>query len=165
MRKYFYRKSLKATTNTSKKLSISLYRLYGNLKQTKKLQDISSIFEAAGVSIKSATPKDFASTLAKVFFSGQIVQQGGKPLQYYSTGTNSVKYIELLLNAIDEISKSKLKEPIILLDEPEISLHPQLVDELTDSISDVSEKLCLLISTHSSRLTKNFIIKHTSRCK
>lgn len=154
----------KVSNSERKLLENSIHTVLIDKKReiSKKLQDISSIFEAANVSIKSATPKDFASTLAKVFFSGQIVQQGGKPLQYYSTGTNSVKYIELLLNAIDEISKSKLKEPIVLLDEPEISLHPQLVDELTDSISDVSEKLCLLISTHSSRLTKNFIIKHTN---
>lgn len=124
----------------------------------KKLRDISKIFEDANVNIKSATPKDFASTLAKLFFSGNTVQQGGKSLGYYSTGTNSVKYIELLLKAIDEISKSKLKEPLVLLDEPEISLHPQLVDELSDTICEVNDKLCFLISSHSSRLTKNLMI-------
>lgn len=124
----------------------------------KKLRDISKIFEDANVNIKSATPKDFASTLAKIFFSGNTVQQGGKSLGYYSTGTNSVKYIELLLKAIDEISKSKLKEPLVLLDEPEISLHPQLVDELSDTVCEVNDKLCFLISSHSSRLTKNLMI-------
>ena len=124
----------------------------------KKLHDISKIFEDSNVNIKSATPKDFASTLAKVFFSGNIVQQGGKSLVYYSTGTNSVKYIELLLKAIDEISKSKLKEPLVLLDEPEISLHPKLVDELSDTICDSNDKLSFLISSHSSRLTKNLMI-------
>lgn len=152
----------KVSNSERKLLESSIHSILIDDKReiSKKLRDISSIFETANVTIKSATPKDFASTLAKVFFSGQVVQQGGKPLMYYSTGTNSVKYIELLLNAIDEISKSKLKEPVILLDEPEISLHPQLVDELTDSIGDTSEKLCFLISTHSSRLTKNFIINH-----
>ena len=152
----------KVSNSERKLLESSIHSILIDNKReiSKKLQDISSTFEAANVTIKSATPKDFASTLAKVFFSGQVIQQGGKPLMYYSTGTNSVKYIELLLNAIDEISKSKLKEPVLLLDEPEISLHPQLVDELTDSIGDTSEKLCFLISTHSSRLTKNFIINH-----
>lgn len=154
---------LSKVSNSERKLlenSIHSILIDNKREISKKLQDISSIFETANVTIKSATPKDFASTLTKVFFSGQVVQQGGKPLMYYSTGTNSVKYIELLLNAIDEISKSKLKEPVILLDEPEISLHPQLVDELTDSIGNTSEKLRFLISTHSSRLTKNFIINH-----
>ena len=154
---------LSKVSNSERKLlesSIHSILIDDEREISRKLQDISSIFETANVTIKAATPKDFASILAKVFFSGQVVQQGGRPLMYYSTGTNSVKYIELLLNAINEISKSKLKEPVILLDEPEISLHPQLVDELTDSIGDTSEKLCFLISTHSSRLTKNFIINN-----
>ena len=125
----------------------------------KKLYDISKIFEDANVNIKPATSKDFASTLTKIFFSGNTVQQSGKSLGYYSTGTNSAKYIELLLKAIDKISKSKLKEPLVLLDEPEISLHPQLVDELSDTICEVDDKLCFLISSHSSRLTKNLMIE------
>lgn len=127
---------------------------------SKKMHDISKLFEESNVDIKLATPKDFASTLAKVFFSGDKIQQGGRNLGYYSTGTNSAKYIELMIKAIDEISKSKLKEPVILLDEPEISLHPQLIDELSDTMSEVGEKLCFLISSHSSRLTKNLIIDY-----
>ena len=125
-----------------------------------KFRNISELFQKANVNIKSATQKEFASSLAKVFFSGDTIQQGGKTLLYYSTGTNSVKYLELLLNAINLLASSKLKEPIILLDEPEISLHPQLVNELTDTICEVSNKLYFFISSHSSRLTKNLII-HT----
>lgn len=67
-------------------------------------------------------------------------------------------YLELLLRAIDAISKSKLKEPIILLDEPEISLHPRLIDELSDALISTNSKMSILLSTHSSRLTKNLII-------
>lgn len=125
---------------------------------SKKLRDIRSIFEKANVSIKYATPKDFARNLSKVFFSGQDIQYGGRHLNYYSTGTNSVKYIELLLESIDEIARTKMKEPIVLLDEPEMSLHPQLIDELSDTICNVSEKLQFYIATHSSRLTKKLII-------
>lgn len=125
---------------------------------SKKLRDIRSIFEKANVSIKYATPKDFARNLFKVFFSGQDIQYGGRHLNYYSTGTNSVKYIELLLESIDEIARTKMKEPIVLLDEPEMSLHPQLIDELSDTICNVSEKLQFYIATHSSRLTKKLII-------
>lgn len=124
---------------------------------SKKLRDIRSIFEKANVSIKYATPKDFARNLSKVFFSGQDIQYGGRYLNYYSTGTNSVKYIELLLESIDEIARAKMKEPIVLLDEPEMSLHPQLIDELSDTICNVSEKLQFYIATHSSRLTKKLI--------
>lgn len=61
------------------------------------------------------------------------------------------------MESIDEIARTKMKEPIVLLDEPEMSLHPQLIDELSDTICNVSEKLQFYIATHSSRLTKKLI--------
>ena len=127
-----------------------------------KLRDISGIFQTSNVNIKSATSKDFAKNLSKVFFSGETIQQNGKRLAYYSTGTNSVKYVELLLKTIDEISRLKLKEPIVLFDEPEISLHSKFIDELAATMLDTSSKLCLMISTHSARLVKNLIIQSDS---
>lgn len=127
-------------------------------EMSKKIKDINDILSEAGVSIKPDTSKEFASTLIKLYLSGQAINQNGKQLNYYSTGTNTVKYLELLLKAIDAISKAKMKEPIILLDEPEISLHPRLIDELSDSIISVNSKMRVLLSTHSSRLTKNLIV-------
>lgn len=126
-----------------------------------KLRDISAILQASDVSIKPATSKDFAKNLSKVFFSGDTIQQSGKRLDYFSTGTNSVKYVELLLRTIDEISRLKLKEPIVLFDEPEISLHTKFVDELASTMLDTSTKLCLMVSTHSARLVKNLIVRST----
>ena len=52
-----------------------------------------------------------------------------------------------------------MKEPIVLFDEPEISLHTNYLDELAEAITDVNARLSILISTHSSRLTKNLIIE------
>ena len=124
---------------------------------SKKLKRISDIFSAADVSVKTATSKDFAKNFSKVYFSGDTIRQSGKHLRYYSTGTNSVKYIELLLRAVYEIARVKLKEPVVLFDEPEISLHPLFMDELSESVTDAIAKLRLLISTHSARLTKNLI--------
>lgn len=125
-----------------------------------KIKGVVDIFNAANVSVKPATSKEFAKNLSKVFFSGDAIQQGGKRLGYYSTGTNSVKYIELLIKAIDQISKTKMKEPIVLFDEPEISLHTFFLDELADAMIDTNSKLCIVLSTHSSRLTKNIISKN-----
>jgi len=136
--------------------------LDGNKEISKKLKGIDEIFTAADVDIKTAMSKDFAKNLAKVFFSGEIIQQNSKRLSYYSTGTNSVKYIELLLKAIGEIAKTKLKEPIVLFDEPEVSLHPSYLDELADSMVEVNPKLSIVLSTHSSRLIKNIIIKSSN---
>lgn len=125
---------------------------------SKKLKGISRIFEAADVNVRRDSSSTYAKNLAQIFFSGETIIQSGKSLNYYSTGTSSIKYIELLLRTIDEITKTKLKEPIVLLDEPEISLHPNFIDELAETIVDISNKVCCIISTHSSRLTKNIII-------
>lgn len=122
-----------------------------------KLREITDIFSGADVSVKSAISKEFAKNLTKLFFSGEIIRQRGKRLGYYSTGTNSVKYIELLLKSIDAISRTKMKEPIVLFDEPEISLHANYLDELTEAMLGVSSRLSVIVSTHSSRLTKNII--------
>ncbi len=128
-----------------------------NQEISRKLKEITDIFSVADVSVKSAMPREFAKILTKVFFSGEIIRQRGKQLGYFSTGTNSIKYIELLLKSIDAISRTKMKEPVVLFDEPEISLHANYLDELTDALLDVNSKLSIIVSTHSSRLTKNLI--------
>lgn len=127
-------------------------------EMSKKIKGINDIFSEAGVSIKPDTAKEFARTLIKLYLSGQAINQNGNQLSYYSTGTNTVKYLEVLLRAIDTISKTKMKEPIILLDEPEISLHPRLIDELSDAIISTNSRMSVLLSTHSARLTKNLIV-------
>ena len=124
---------------------------------SKKLKGITAVFDNSNVSVKRATSKEFAKNLSRVYFSGETIHHNGKQLGYYSTGTNSVKYIELMLKSIDEIAKTKLKEPIILIDEPEISLHPLYIDELSDVIANVGTRLRIIVSTHSARLTKNLI--------
>lgn len=124
---------------------------------SQKLKVITDIFEAADVTVKPAMAKEYATDLSKVFFSGNSIHQRGRHLDYFSTGTNSMKYIELLLKSIDALSRVKLKEPIILFDEPEISLHTNYLDELSEAITDVNSRLIVLVSTHSSRLTKNLI--------
>ena len=122
-----------------------------------KIKHILDIFENADVSVKRTVPKEFAKYVAKIFFSGEIIEQSGKRPGYYSTGTGSIKYIELLLKSIDELSKVKMKEPLVLLDEPEIGLHTSLLDELSSSINNNNRRVFSLISTHSPRMIKNFI--------
>ena len=124
---------------------------------SRKLKLITDIFGNAGVSVKPAVSKEFAKKLTNAFFAGEDIRQRGKHLNYYSTGTNSVKYIELLIKSIDAISQTKMKEPIILFDEPEISLHTSYLDELADAMVDVDSKLSIVVSTHSPRLIKNLI--------
>ena len=125
---------------------------------SKKIRSIESVLNNSNVSIKRESSKVFARNLIKIFFAGEKIRQNGKNLLYYSTGTNAVKYIELLLMAADKISKKKLKETIILIDEPEISLHHQFIDDLAEVICGIDNKSNILIATHSSRLTKNIMI-------
>jgi len=61
---------------------------------------------------------------------------------------------------VQQIALTKLKEPVILLDEPEISLHPLFIDELTETILKNNSKLCIFVSTHSPRFVKNIIKGH-----
>ena len=129
-----------------------------NGELSKKIQGIKEIFNSANVDVKKLTSKEFAKLLTNIYFTGENIQQKGKQLDYFSSGTNSIKYIELLLKSIEELSKTKMKEPIVLLDEPEISLHPNYVDELSYSISEISPKFNIIISTHSARLIKNLIV-------
>ena len=131
-------------------------------KCTQKIEWNINVFNAAGVSVKPSTSKEFAKILTKTFFSGESIYQKGKRLNYYSAGTNSVKYIELLIKSIEAISKTKLKEPIVLFDEPEISLHTNYLDELAESFICVDSRLSLFISTHSPRLIKNIIASSES---
>lgn len=147
-------------SNTERKTieaKISDILLAEDQEMSRKLKVVTDIFATSDVSVKPAMSREFAKNLVKVFFSGEIIRQKGKQLGYYSTGTNSVKYIELLLKSINAISKTKMKEPIVLFDEPEISLHTNYLDELANIMLDVNSRLSIVISTHSSRLTKNII--------
>lgn len=136
----------------------------GNGELSKKIKGIKEIFNSAKVDVKRLTSKEFAKLLTNIYFSGEIIQQKGKQLDYYSSGTNSVKYIELLIKSIEELTRTKMKEPVVLLDEPEISLHPNFVDELSYSITDISQKFNMIISTHSARLIKNLLISSKNVC-
>jgi len=149
----------KVSHEERKKLELKIHEILidENKETSKKLKGITAVFNDSNVSVKSATSKEFAMNLSRVYFSGETIHHNGKQLGYYSAGTNSVKYIELMLKSIDEIAKTKLKEPIILIDEPEISLHPLYMDELSDVITNVGTRLRIIISTHSARLTKNLI--------
>ena len=124
---------------------------------SKKIICIESLFEDAKISISKSTSKKFAEALTKLYFAGESFKSNGKSLSFFSAGTNSVNYITLLLLTVSQISQIKLKEPIILLDEPEISLHPSFVDNLSKTIIEHQQDVSFLIATHSSRLIKNLI--------
>ena len=150
----------KVSNREKKRLEAEIEKLLINSENTisKKINIISEIFSKTDVSIRKTTSSKFAQKLAQVFFSGDEIYQKGKNPSYYSTGTNSVKYLEVLLLIVDELSKAKLKEPLLLIDEPEISLHHCYIDELTTTISKLTGRANFIISTHSPRIIKNIIV-------
>ena len=125
-----------------------------------KAKVIEALLAEADISIKKDSSREFANRFMQLYLTGNKIQQGGKQLTYYSTGTSSVKYIELLTKAVSLLSKAKLKEPLLVLDEPEIGLHTSYIDELSESLALENIKLCRIIATHSSRLIKDIVIRH-----
>lgn len=137
--------------------------LLADKKETaEKVKVIEALLEGADIGIRKDSSREFARQLMQLYLSGSKIQQGGKQLTYFSTGTNSVKYIELLIKAISDLSAAKLKEPVLVIDEPEIGLHTSYIDELAESISVENKKMCRIIATHSSRLIKNVMIRHNN---
>ena len=59
------------------------------------------------------------------------------------------QFISILLNLSARYSSEKLKNNIILLDEPEIHLHPSWIKYLRDELLKISKDNIVIISTHS----------------
>lgn len=120
----------------------------------RKLETLENIFEEKQVSLQSLTPKQFGKILAETVLGGQIFRYEERKLQEYSNGTNAYNYTNLMIAILGEMKQYKLKEPIIILDEPEISLHQVMVDRLMENIFAVAGRVQFLISTHSPRCVK-----------
>lgn len=121
-----------------------------------RMSAIQNIFENAGITSKG-TSKDFIVSLMRILNQGNKFTKSGRELSYYSTGTNSLQYIQLYLRAIFYLSKSKIKEPFILLDEPEINLHHIYIDQLCAEVAKAQNFVTFIIATHSPRMVENFI--------
>lgn len=58
-------------------------------------------------------------------------------------------FVSILLTLSVQLRTKTLKNKIILLDEPETSLHPSSTKYLRDELLRMSEKNCVIIATHS----------------
>ena len=110
------------------------------------------------------TVSEFSANMAKIFFGGQNFSYAEHKLDSFSNGTNSYNYISLLLYVLSAMGKTKMKEPVILMDEPEISLHFHMIDELVDSLFSCLEDITVLVATHSSRFVRNVLVKENKNC-
>lgn len=93
---------------------------------------------------------------------GDQFKHKSQDLGLFSDGTNSYNFLATLGLIVGELSKERLKSPLIIVDEPEIGLHPQYIDKLiqcflysTDDYKVGTPKV--IFSTHSTRVLKNML--------
>jgi predicted ATPase len=133
------------------------YKALRSFKKNKTIHSVNDILKKSNVEILKVPHNEFAKLLSQLYYNGIEFESKGNSLKFYSTGTNSVKYLTLYLNTIKAISKIKLKSPIVIIDEPELNLHHSFIDEISEVIIENSDSYTLLLATHSSRLLKNVI--------
>lgn len=124
-----------------------------------KIEIINHIFEQLELEPSKFSIKEFSSYMAKMYYGGEEFKYKAQDLSLYSNGTNTINYMKLLLHILRQMGKSKLKEPILLMDEPEISLHFQMIDELSELLLECSADINVILTTHSPRIVKNVLIK------
>ena len=100
---------------------------------------------------------ELVSDLARGFDDLSIIPEGGRLQLYLSEGNRSVpahrlsdgtlRYLCLLAILLDEHPA-----PLIVIEEPELGLHPDLLPTLRDLLVSASEKTQLIVTTHSTQL-------------
>ncbi|MGX5444678.1 retron Eco8 family effector endonuclease [Bacillus thuringiensis] len=109
------------------------------------------------IDIKAFNSNQQFANIYQLQLGGNSFKHKYEDLEYFSDGINSYNYLKLLINLISKISDRKIKEPTIIIDEPEIGLHPKYLDEMVDIFWEKSNHIKILLSTHSSRIIKNLI--------
>lgn len=135
-------------------LENSLYK--DQTEMGRKVSVVQHVLRQTGIVTKE-TSKDFTIALLSLLLRGRTFQNQAHQFNYFSTGTNSLNYLSLYISSISELSSVKLKEPLILLDEPEISLHHLYIDEFFKMIASNAVGSRFIISTHSARFVRNII--------
>lgn len=129
-----------------------------------RMVSLNEIFQKLLISPIEFSVREFSANIAKTYYGGKNFSYAEHKLDGFSNGTNSYNYICLLLYVLSVIGKTKMKEPIILMDEPEISLHFRMIDDLSDVIFKCVADIIVIASTHSPRLVKNILIKEKNNC-
>lgn len=100
---------------------------------------------------------ELVSDLARGFDDLSIIPEGGRLQLYLHEGNRSVpahrlsdgtlRYLCLLAILLDEHPA-----PLIVIEEPELGLHPDLLPTLRELLVSASEKTQLIVTTHSTQL-------------
>jgi predicted ATPase len=72
-----------------------------------------------------------------------------EPLDQRELSDGTLRFLWLLT-----ILHSPNKPPLVLIDEPEVSMHPQMLMVLADAMKEASAQTQLIVATHSDRLLR-----------
>jgi len=130
-------------------------------KLHRKFDILTRALNNANIGINKYSPKQFGASLAKTYFEGERFIYSEEELSYFSSGTNSFNYINLLIEITNAIRIKKIKFPTIIIDEPELGLHHKFIDMLTEKILYNTKKIQFILCTHSARMVKNIFKDNT----
>ena len=128
----------------------SLFPALYNLRETKAYQSIySRIEEILGLAFPS-----FEQLKLRVVGAGQITLEWSErdllvPLYPNQLSEGTLRFLWLITALL-----SPEPPPLILIDEPEVSLHPELLKILAALLQDASARTQILLATHSSDLIR-----------
>lgn len=150
-------KRSKTEDTLSTELDTLLQKIYGD-RYIESLSQLKSELKKSGYGLIPYSNSNKFKQLYKFIFGGEVFNYNENKLDFYSNGSNSFNYIRVFYLVLNMLHKDKLKHPLVILDEPEIGLHPTLIDELVNFISLKDNRIQTLLSTHSSRVVKNCMV-------
>lgn len=89
------------------------------------------------VDTKHYSYRDKVLSYIKVGLPGHDFTNYGQDLNIQSDGTNSHRYIEIILKLLIVLTRREFITPTIYIDEPEVGLHPKLSEDLIQTLHKV----------------------------
>ena len=139
-----------------KKFDETFEAVYGK-KYTESKKILQSVFSENMISVDKYHFEDKLASAFSMRFGGKYFLINDRGLDFYSDGTNSFKYLVMLISLIPQISSTSCKFPIILVDEPEIGLHNTFICEFVSCVCrNIKQNALLFTSTHSPKIISEF---------
>lgn len=130
---------------------------YGD-KYMKTIALLEDIFRSERIKVNADDYRNKYKNALMMRLGGNEFLSDENKLSYYSDGANSFKYIRLVVELIAGLSNTGWKNPLLLIDEPEIGLHVQYIKDLVECFwKNSSYKVNILISSHSPYLINELI--------
>lgn len=109
--------------------------------------------------------KDYKSVSIKLESHGQtlspVVVDEDVPLDMANRSDGFKRFVSFLLQISAKVTTEQLKDTLILIDEPEIALHPSGARNLMNELIEIGETNLVVYSTHSIfMIDKNVIDRH-----